>query len=327
MSTRICPVCGSDYTGWVERCASCGVELVALADAPDPLRLPEDQQVVYELGEWPLGMQAAAAQAMAESGIPHGWDRTDLVVQLDNEVAVDALLEEIEAGNPGTVGADWLDDMGEAEAAEPTPEAEAGAPPAADDDEDDDDDDDDDDQVGDELEYELDEWPPVDRRLLSDRLDEARLAYRWDGDDVLVVAAKDEVAVEALLDAIEYPDALPSDEDADDEDEAPFELMSDLFVAADRLKHNPRDPAGIAGLASFVDDATVERPPFGIEPAVWVSAVVQANDLADRLAGSADSDGDGFVDGAVDDEGEPVAADDDVTDRASMLRDLLRPYI
>ena len=154
------------------------------------------------------------------------------------------------------------------------------------------------------------------------------MSYRWDGDDILVVAAKDEVAVEALLDAIEYPDALPPDEDADDEeDEASFELMSDLFVAADRLKHNPRDPEGIAGLASFVSDATPEQPPFGIEPAVWVSAVVQANDLADRLAGSADEDGDGFVDDVVDDEGQPVAADDDVTDRASMLRDLLRPFI
>ena len=85
MSTRVCPVCGADYLDWALACTACGVSLVPASEAPDPLRLPEHEQVVYELGEWPLGLQAAAAQAMAESGIPHGWSGTDLVVQLDHE--------------------------------------------------------------------------------------------------------------------------------------------------------------------------------------------------------------------------------------------------
>ena len=210
VSTRICPVCGSDYSGWVERCASCGVALVALADAPDPLRLPEDQQVVYELGVWPLGLQAAAAQAMAESGIPHGWDGTDLVVHLDHEAAVDALLEEIESAQPGVVGADWLDE--DAATAEPPCRGGRCSPRAP--------------GAGERTEAELDDadWRATtrraagrragvragrvaaeDRRLLSDRLDEARVRYRWEGDDVLVVAMADEAAVEALLDERRVP--------------------------------------------------------------------------------------------------------------------------
>ena len=40
VSTRICPVCGSDYLDWVETCSTCGVPLVVPAQAPDPLRLP-----------------------------------------------------------------------------------------------------------------------------------------------------------------------------------------------------------------------------------------------------------------------------------------------
>ena len=124
MSTRICPVCGADYLDWVETCSTCGVLLVVPAQAPDPLRLPVDQQVVYELGEWPLGMQASAAQVMAESGIPHGWDGTDLVVQLDHEASVDVLLEAVEAEQPGIVGADWLDD--DEDAAGPPPRQPAG---------------------------------------------------------------------------------------------------------------------------------------------------------------------------------------------------------
>jgi hypothetical protein len=302
------------------------VALVALADAPDPLRLPEDQQVVYELGVWPLGLQAAAAQAMAESGIPHGWDGTDLVVHLDHEAAVDALLDEIESAQPGVVGAGWLDNaaaddaaadvasaapgagrLTEAELEDAELLAEGGA--------------------GDELEYELDEWLPADRRLLSDRLDAARMRYRWEGDDVLVVAMADEAAVEALLDEVEYPDALPADEADLDDDEVPFELMSGLFVAADRLKANPRDPDGIEGLIAFVSGASPARPPFGVDPAVWVGAIVQADELADRIAGGGDEDGDGLVDGVVDEEGEPVFADDDLVARAATLRDLLRPYI
>lgn len=312
MSTRICPVCGSDYSGWVERCATCGVALVSLAEAPDPLRLPEDQQVVYELGVWPLGLQTAAAQALAESGIPHGWDGTDLVVQLDHERAVDTLLDEIESAEPGVVGAGWLDED-PAEAAEESTADAAG-----------------DEAAGNELEYELDEWPPEDRRLLSDRLDAARIRYRWEGDEVVVVSMADEEAVEALLDEIEYPDALEAD-DADLDDEAPFELMSGLFVAADRLKGNPRDPDGLEGLIAFVSEASAERPPFGMEPGVWVSAVVQANELADQIAGgeaTGDGTGDRLADLVVeDDDGEPAFAPDEVVTRAAMLRDLLRPFV
>ena len=204
MSTRICPVCGADYLDWVETCSTCGVLLVVPAQAPDPLRLPVDQQVVYELGEWPLGMQASAAQVMAESGIPHGWDGTDLVVQLDHEATVDALLEAVEAEQPGIVGADWLDDVDDDEAADAAP-ATAGWPSAEVDTEDAS-------EPGrgrgrrrpatttrtrptscrdsDELEYELDEWPDDDRAELSRRLAEAGLPHRWEDDAVLVVRAR-----------------------------------------------------------------------------------------------------------------------------------------
>ena len=88
--------------------------------------------------------------------------------------------------------------------------------------------------------------------------------------------------------------------------------MSGLFVAADRLKGNPRDPDGIQGLAEVVDAADPARPPYGVEPVLWQQAVEAANDLADRLAGGGDDDGDGFVDDVVDEEGEPVHTDDDL---------------
>jgi hypothetical protein len=96
MANRICPVCSAEYLPWVQRCTDCGVALVEPVDAPNPLELPEDEQVVYELGGWPLDKQAAVAEAMAESGIPHAWDGAELVIHLNHEAEVDEIVEAIE---------------------------------------------------------------------------------------------------------------------------------------------------------------------------------------------------------------------------------------
>jgi hypothetical protein len=96
MANRVCPLCNAEYLPWVQRCSDCGVALVEPADASNPLELPEDEQVVYELGGWPLDKQAAVAEAMAESGIPHAWDGAELVIHVSHESDVDAIVEEIE---------------------------------------------------------------------------------------------------------------------------------------------------------------------------------------------------------------------------------------
>jgi hypothetical protein len=303
MSTRICPVCGADYLDWAGTCTVCGVALVAPSEAPDPLRLPEDQQVVYEMGEWPLGLQATAAQALAESGIPHGWNGTDLVVHLDHETTVDAMLEAIEDG-AGLAPADVELVAAVEKGADDSPATELEPGPVE------------------ALEYELDEWSAEDREELSRRLAEGGIPYRWEEEDLLVVAASDEELVEAILDAIEYPDALEQEEGEDDE--AASELMGELFVAADRLKANPRDPEGLRGLSEFVGVAQADEPPYGVEPALWRSAVEGANDLADRITGG---DDDRVEAGDLDEDGYPIPPERDLTRRARDLRELLRPFV
>jgi len=76
-----------------------------------------------------------------------------------------------------------------------------------------------------------------------------------------------------------------------------------------------------------LDEADPSQPPYGIDPQLWEHALGLADDLADRVAGSADEDGDGIVDGEVDEEGEPVFTDDDVRARAANLREVLRPFV
>jgi hypothetical protein len=242
------------------------------SDVPNPLDLPEEQQVVYELGEWPLDLQAEAAEVMAESGVPHAWDGTDLVIHLDWEDAVDELLDGVERAAGGVETGEGGDG---------------------------------------ELAYELDEWSEDDRAELTRRLDAGSVPHRWEDDTTLVVAGGDEELVETFLDEIEAPDALAvdePDEDTDAADEASFEVLSSLYLAADRLKGDPLDPDGISDLSAAIEDADPDAPPYGIQPSLWRTAVDQANTIADAL-----SDDD--------------VRTDEVVEHATALRTLLRPFV
>ncbi len=304
---RVCPACGAEYMSWATKCSECGIVLVDPADAPNPLQLSEDEQVVYELGEWSLGLQSAAAEAMAESEIPHGWDGTDLVIHIDHEQRADEILDGVERAGlidgaplPSTLGGDANRDA-------------ASMPSDA------------------EVAYELDEWPVDDRDQLRRTLSEGGIPHRWEDDTTLVVSGTDEAMVESMLDDIEYPDAAPNlDDDIDsaspdsgdaldggppvDEEEREnaetdsFEQMSELFVAADRLRSNPLDPDGIATISRISEIADPDAVPYGIAPAVWHQALAHTDAIADALAAEPPSE-------------------EVVGDEAMSLRELLRPFV
>jgi hypothetical protein len=177
MANRVCPVCSAEYLPWVQRCSECGVALVEPVDAPNPLELPEDEQVVYELGGWPIDKQAAVAEAMAESGIPHAWDGAELVIHIDHETDVDVIVEAIE--DPGPAAGE--DDGSEV--------------------------------LYDLSEWPQDERDRVDTLLGEGGVPHR---YEDDG-ATLVVATRDDPLVETLLDQAENPDALAADNTTDDE--------------------------------------------------------------------------------------------------------------
>ena len=65
----------------------------------------------------------------------------------------------------------------------------------------------------------------------------------------------------------------------------PVDVMSDLFVAAGRIRKNPNDAKGIVALvetASIVHQMTL---PYGLGADVWGSVVDQSADLSDALSG------------------------------------------
>jgi hypothetical protein len=287
MTALACPVCGTEYEGWSTRCLNCGVALTPTEDPPNPLQLDEEDQVVYELGEWPLDLQAAAAQALAEADIPNAWDGTDLIVHVDHEAQVDAILEAIEQAGGLTEAATGEPDEISAEAS-----------------------DEEIDEEGDGLlEYTLDELRPDERVRLTQLLEENGLRYRWEDDVTLLVDDTDEALVEALLDQVEYPNELP-EEPAEEEvaGEGDPEALGSLFVAADKLKHNPLDAGAYGDLLALLESCDEEAPPYGFPKPVWLQALTSADQLADLIAEEEDRT--------------PEASE-----KASELRELLRPYV
>ncbi len=87
--------------------------------------------------------------------------------------------------------------------------------------------------------------------------------------------------------------------------------MGELFVAADRLVHDPGDGQGRRTIADGATEAATHTPPYGMDRAWW-------KELGDRLDAFAR-----LLGGGVPAEPRTHA----VTQAATALRDDLRPYV
>lgn len=154
---------------------------------------------------------------------------------------------------------------------------------------------------GDEVVFELAEWSDEFRAAVTKVLGERGVAHDWEGSD-LVVDEEDAEVVDAILDELE---ATPLDEiiELDDvappaDDEATYDDLSALFVAADRLVHAPDDEDVVAELRDAAAAVAGTSAPYGVGDREWTRILAAADDVTD---------------GGV--------------DSARTLRDLLRPYV
>jgi hypothetical protein len=160
------------------------------------------------------------------------------------------------------------------------------------------------------LVYEMDGWEQGERDALSALLSDEDIPHRWEGDDLLV-PEETEARVDGLLDRVEFPDALEAvGAEGDDEvdDEAVYAVMSDLFVAADRLAGERVVDIEMAGeLATASAAASNAPPPYGVEPATWK----QVQQMAEGILAALEAE-----------------AEDEVVNREAVaLRDVLRRYV
>jgi len=71
---------------------------------------PDRDKVVYEVGSWPAGLQQSLAESLAVAEISYEWDTAgDLVVYVDDEEPVEAILEGMPDPDDSDRQADGLD--------------------------------------------------------------------------------------------------------------------------------------------------------------------------------------------------------------------------
>lgn len=152
-----------------------------------------------------------------------------------------------------------------------------------------------------QIAYDLSGWDADHRERLYGALQDDAVPYDVDGDEVFVPEI-DEQRVDEMIDAVLRPGAPPSVAVA-----AGPEVMGDLFVAADRLVHDPTDHDGTLSLIAALRAAGESAPPYGMDKVWWDGVLGRADALVALL---------------------DTADDDEVKiDAAIELRDALRPYV
>ena len=246
---------------------------------------PDATRVHYDLANWSFEQMAELAAALADATIPHAWDGNELSVPESAEGETDDIVAQVEVR---------LGIAGDNDIEAPQREAIALAEDAP------------------STEYDLAEWEPGERELVTSHLVARGLPFRWE-EDVLLVRTEDEEVVDVILDDVENDEGvdLPdvSDDGDDDADRLPFETLTTFFLAGDRLQRNPLDADGLEQLLAAIDVADPDRPPYGVDKRLWERTCELADDLAAAL-----------VDGDEPDEVETQAV-------AADLHDLLRPYV
>ena len=172
----------------------------------------------------------------APSEEAQGPDEDGALVELGTGTEFEARAEGEEAG-PGTE-VDQLDQVDELEQVEEEEEE--------------------DEDTG-EIVYELGEWLPEQRIELSMLLESAGVAYNWEGAD-LTVAEEHETEVETLFGQVRGL--------ADEDDEARYRSIEELFGSVDRLANDPSNEERQQAFLHAV--AAVEQPtPVGVDDAYW----------------------------------------------------------
>ena len=231
---------------------------------------PDAIRVVYDLRAWNFDQQAELASTLAERGVAHTWDGTDLVVPQDAEADVDAIIADLESAL-GVVYPDAdesdeeTDDQGHWEAGVTIDDGPTLSPVAV------------------LTEYELDEWSAGQRESLEARLRHDRIAFRWEA-ATLVVHSDEEEIVEAAMDDVEAGRgsvAGPGDDGS---------LLEEMFLAVQRLTRNILDADALDALADLEASIDPIRPPFGVDPVLWHAAVGHFDTLVDALTAEEGAD-------------------------------------
>ena len=130
--------------------------------------------------------------------------------------------------------------------------------------------------------YELADWLPDQRAELGVMLEEAGIAYEWEGDELLVPSAR-EAETEALFDQV----AGGGDAEDGADDEQRYSTVAELFAASGRLAGDPTDESRQDLVLRWIEES--EGPPlFGMDEIEWFRIRSKARALAGAIEGGHD---------------------------------------
>jgi hypothetical protein len=264
--TRWCSSCEGEFVASVADCPDCGIPLGDRPSSPTVTAVGDTAE--FDLGSWADDARLALANHLAggwevfsrrleissttlftatfrrplNSGLPHAWDGTTLVVPVAEAEAVAGWIQAIEGSVVLALDPD-----------------------------------------ADKLAYDVEDMSDESLTLLLESLSAASIPHELTADGELFVHESDEAEVEAILDRIDFPDELPAQDDTDlDDPDDGLEVqsvLSDVFVAADRLRHDTHNPDAMLALVEGVDRLTALAVPFGFHREQWQALVDQASGL------------------------------------------------
>ncbi len=227
--------------------------------------------LVYELHEWALESRVMLEQLLTADQVVHSWQGTDLMVHHTLEAKVDELMTEVEEATQTTFNPD--DDL---------------------------------------ISFDLSDWTP-DRRLeLRTALENAAIPCQLTDSDTpaeMYVRQSDEERAELVLDDVvaRFEESHLTELDGLEVNR----LLSELFVACDRLHKSVADPHGVVGVLTCARKLAAVRTPFGFSPSGWKALRTEAAQLVALLESEATDE----------------STDDAVTELATSLRNNLHPLV
>jgi hypothetical protein len=203
-------------------------------------------ELEYELDEWAVESRDMLAQLLTGAGIAHVWQGGTLVVRAADEAAVDEHVDHVETTTLPTL-----------------------------------------DPAAEKISYEIDDLDDFQQDHLFDLLEGQEIPFEIDVAGELVILAVDEESVDVIMEAIDFPSALEVDGEGDELDAAGLpvatDVISDLFVAVDRLQHKATDSKGVLGLVEASEHLPRLRVPYGFDTVLWSRIKTDAAALREML--------------------------------------------
>lgn len=136
--------------------------------------------------------------------------------------------------------------------------------------------------------YELGELDDDQHGRLLRRLSEEGLGHAFDKNGDLYVYEKDEERVDGVFESLDEEDPAEREFGPGVPGADPVDVMSELFLAAGRLKKKPTDAKGIVSLVEYADIAGRMTLPYGLQSETWAGVIDVSGDLAAVLKGESE---------------------------------------